>query len=371
MTLKELPLWLHTVLCIGGLALGVALHLKWHPLRRHLSDGFDFLRTHRLPLWIIGAGILAHELVAPDEYSGANGLIHGDYNDLLQDFTMLGKHAASRVIILFHHAFPPWPLSLLLPVWTVLLAVELMRFPYRYQAGRVRAEQGMALILLCVASIAWAGVGLFRFGNPWQGPGEVVWHTVHAFFVSLAAGAFQVWLARFLIRWAIPASGDDEAEDTRTAMQECLARWRNILWLGAFNAVWLGLWSWQETVNAWVPWILLIEMLFVFGALPLAVAVGTGSFLEAGSQAMRAIWRSCIPLAGFVATAVVLFGLAEYSVAAIGSLAVAPTWTQPARIVATVLTLSVLQSWLLPSAMLLLYRTGFQGTNPAEPHTSP
>lgn len=370
MTLKELPLWLHTVLCIGGLALGVALHLKWHPLRRHLSDGFDFLRTHRLPLWIMAAGTLAHELLAADETSRAIGWLQGGYHSLLEEFMMFGKLAVGRVIILLHHAFPPWPISLVLPVWTVLLAVELMRFPYRYQASRLRPEQGMVLILLCVASIAWAGVGLFRFGNPWQGPGEVVWHTVHAFFVSLAAGAFQVWLARFLIRWASPVAADEE-EDTRTAMQECLARWRNILWLGAFNAVWLGLWSWQETANAWLPWILLIEMLFVFGALPMAVAVSTGSFLEAGSQAMRAIGRSCVPLAGLIATAVVMFGLAEYSVAAIGSLAVAPNWTNPARIMATVLIIPVLQSWLLPSAMLLLYRTGFQSTNPAEPHSSP
>lgn len=368
MTLNALPLWLHTALCIAGFALGVGLHLKWHPLRRHFSDGFDFLRSNPLPMWVIVAAILAHELSADSSASPALGLLHGTYDRMQGDLWDIGKRAIDHAALLIHRAFPPWPIALLLPVWTILLAVNLMRFPYRYQATSLRQEQATSLVLLCVGSMAWAVIGLFRYRHPWKGTPETVWHSAHMFFVSLTTAAFQVWLARLLVRWARPRSVD-EGGDLRTAMQDCFSRWQNILWLGAFNAVWLALWSWQESAGGWLPWLLLMEMLFVFSALPVAVAVSEQSFLKAGGLAMRAIWRCCIPLLGFTMTAIIIFSLAEYAVAALSSLATAPKMEKPIRIAATLLLFGVLQSWLLPSAMLMLYRIGFRDTDAAKTET--
>ena len=52
--------WQSTALALFGFAAGLVLHLRWHPLRRHLSDAWDCLRLRpALILWTAGAMLLA------------------------------------------------------------------------------------------------------------------------------------------------------------------------------------------------------------------------------------------------------------------------------------------------------------------------
>ncbi len=341
--LKELPPWLLTVLCFGGVVLGVWLHLAWHPLRRHFSDAVDFLRIQRLPLVIMLAAMGAHQLAGArtEDGMGALGVM---------------RVAVEKIALLFHQPFAPWPVALLLPVWAVMLAVRLMRHPYRYQDARLRMEEKGILIALAVLSLAWSVMSLLAMRGADDEAPDMLATTARLVFGSIAAGGFQVWLCRLVIQWERPTD-PDPATDTRTALDECFARWRSVLLLALFSVLWSALLAWQAESRRLLPWSLLMEFLLVFSPLPLAVAVTRGSFIAAGGAALRALWRCGASMIGFTLTATVMIALGHFMVAAISS------FLPAADMMARVIILGALQGWLLITALLLLYRGGFRDTD--------
>jgi hypothetical protein len=52
--------WQTTALALLSFITGLALHLRWQPLRQHLSDAWDLLLLRPgLVLWVAGASLLA------------------------------------------------------------------------------------------------------------------------------------------------------------------------------------------------------------------------------------------------------------------------------------------------------------------------
>jgi hypothetical protein len=119
-------------------------------------------------------------------------------------------------------------------------------------------------------------------------------------------------------------------------------------------------WRWwqlstPQSVGAWW-W---VELLLLFGALPVAVATVHGSFWQQGAAALRILWRAAVPLFLLSITALAIFILALYTVE-MGRAACAgsPFW----RIIdlpLNALVLAMLDCWLLLTALLLMLRLGF------------
>ena len=344
MTFKDLPLWLHTTLTLAGLALAAGLHLAWHPLRRHFSDALDFMRTQRLPLVVMLAGWLLHGWATAPMNART-----------LPDWTALVQAGVFEALLLPHQAFPPWPLATLLPVWVITLAVVVMRLPYRYQTGKLGAGQQFTLVLLCLLSVSWTV--LEWFVPLAQRPDFLLlpMQIARAFFTALLMAGHQVWLARLMINWEEPAADEERRADARTALHECFARWRNVLWLGLFNAVVIGFAQAQWEAAGARRWLLVLELLFVFAPLPVAVAANAGSFAKAGGAGLRTLWRAWLPLAGWAITAAVLLALTHHAV-----LTIADKGGAAAGILARALLLGVAHSWLLPAVLLILYRRGLK-----------
>lgn len=353
MTIKEVPLWLHSTLCIAGLAVAVALHLAWHPLRRHFSDAYDFMRMRRLPLCIMIAALALDQWFAQDAVFADDGFAGDNFFEWPGAWIVLLKASALDAVTLLHQAIPIMPLAVLLPVWVVMLTVQMMRFPYRYQNEKLRPSQRIVLLCLSALTIVWSVVYCFTHGGHGQEALDKVMEPASLFFGSLATAGYQVWLARLVIQWADPRDEELSARD------ECFARWQNVVWLGGFNAVWSALKSWIDPAGPWLPWSLLVEVLFVFAPLPVAIAAGRGSLADAGGLALRTLWRGGLPLLAWAITAVAMLALGRYAVVtSLSSAGGVPLLVHP-------LVTGMLHAWLLPAAMLLLYRRAFSSQDQA------
>ncbi len=361
MTLKDVPLWLYLALCIAGLGIAMALHLALHPMRRHFSDGMDFLRTHPLPLAIIiAAAFFSSWMLPPGETNppvpASNWLDRDNWPAALKD-------AATAAVLLFHQALPPWPAALLLPAWVVTAAVCLMRFPFRYQSTKLRMEPRLGLAVLAVASLAWSAARILTLAgpsSPWAMHAGML--AADAFFTGLAVAAFQVWLARLVIGWADPPP-DRRFDDAPGALHECIRRWLPVLCLGVFNTVWMTFLDWAANQDRWQRWSLVAELLFLFSPLPAAIAVSRGSFITAGGRAVRAWMRRLLPLAGFFISSALMLWLAESSVLQISELFGSWSFHSSVAAIMRSLVLSMMQSWLAATGILILYRGGFPDTD--------
>lgn len=330
--------------------LAVGFFVIWHPLRRHLSDAFDFLLTRRLPLWVT---LLALGL---EEWLGGKGRLTIEMSALMNAGSSAERAATALPVlkvlamdaaVLLHQAIPSVPLAVLLPVWMVMATVGLHRYPYRYQREKLRTDQRTVLVVISALAVVWSGVWVFSRGAAPRAELEVVMQPLTLIFSSLATAAYQVWLARSVVQWAEPRAGEMSARD------ETIARWQNVLWLGAFNAAWTAVRLWMGGDAAWLPWSVLVEVLVVFAPLPVAVASERGSLAQAGGRALRMLWGGWWRLLVWIVTAVVLLALAEWSVE------MSATINGPVARVVRVLVTGLVQAWLVPAALLMLYRRGF------------
>ena len=57
MDVTPTSLWIQTGLALAGAVAGVMLHLKWHPLRRELSEAWDIM-TGMPWLTVLGAALM-------------------------------------------------------------------------------------------------------------------------------------------------------------------------------------------------------------------------------------------------------------------------------------------------------------------------
>jgi hypothetical protein len=350
---------LSSALSLVVLASAFALHFKWHPLRAHFSDSLDCLRTNRQPLWICLLAILLNQWSGQGIEVPEIRWIRGDFSTVNEDVMALIQAGFQEAVLLFHQALPPMPLSLLLPAWLVMLTVGVIRYPFRYGSQAVKKEERLLLMILSILSVIWTVV---YFATRWLIRTEQLESglSVAGFaFSALSLAGYQVWLACLVIEWVRPTSGISGDADTKTAVQEVFARWRNVLWLGGFNAVWIGFASWMRAHDPLWAWAFFYEMLLFFAPLPVAIASSRGDFLHVGGFALRGLWRCWLPLLGWVLTAVVVLCMARYALEVFRMQFEFGPYGAGVAVVSALLT-SFLHTWLLVSAMLVLYRNGFQ-----------
>ena len=149
--LPTLNHWQTTVLAILGFTVGMVLHLRWHPLRRHWSDAWDLMRLRSaLILWTAGAMLLAS---VTGEASLAYAL--GQLTDWREVIVPLARDAAAHLAVLPHALIPPWPFACLVPLALLFLTVRIWRWPYRYGERRPGPEQKIALLGATLIGFSW------------------------------------------------------------------------------------------------------------------------------------------------------------------------------------------------------------------------
>ena len=357
----------HTLIALSACAVGLALHLRWHPLRRELSDAWDFLRLRQsLLLMLAGAALLAG-------WDAAGTFTWIELNDWAVLWRPLLRHAFTDFALLFHQLVPPWPLALLLPLSLVLLAVRVWRWPYRYGERMPVPEQKLILVALSAGGVLWLlleAVAALRPELPeWL---QTIKMAARTLYIALMVAGTQVWLARLVIAWEKPPDTDAE-RDAVAALESTFARWQGVVALGVFNLLWMAWLGWNtdaETFSAW----LLPELLILCAALPLAVAVlpGSSPFWQTGAVALRVLLHAALPLLMLAPTALAWLALTRYAVDMGLALAGAEEYAVLHQIVAVVraLVLAMLHGWLCLAALLAMLRHGFPTNPPADPAPS-
>ena len=347
-----------TLLALLGLSVGMALHFRWHPLRREFSDAWDFLRL-RQPLVLLTAGCL---LFQPMATTGLNAL--QDWPELWQP---LLRDAAGETARLFHELAPPWPLALSLPLLLVLLTIRVWRWPYRYGERVPVPEQKLVLIGLSTAGLLWLGLEAAAWRMVYPEWLETLKLAARTLFAALTTAGLQVWLVRLVVAWEKPP--DTEAEgDVITALEATFARWQSVVLLGAFNLLWMAWHGWRPDEIGAAAW-LLPEFWMLFAALPVAVAVASGrtAFWLTGAVALKALRRALPALVGYLISAVAVMMLVHYAAEMAQALGGADGWLAWIVRGLSGLALAMLRGWLCLAAILVMLRHGFSRPFPAAP----
>jgi hypothetical protein len=353
--MPTLSMPLATTLALLGCAAGLALHLRWHPLRRHLSDAWDCLRLRpALIFCTAGAMLLAGVLgeAPPATYSLAQ------LTDWQEMIAPLARDALAHLATLPHVLLPPWPLACGVPLLLVFLTIRIWRWPYRYGERRPGLEQKMALLAVTLTGFFWLGLEGASARQMLPEAVETAKLGLRYVFTSLAAAGTQVWLVRFVMAWEKPQATEADG-DAAAALEHTFARWQGVGCLAAFDLLWMSWRWWQistpQSVAAWW-W---VELLLLFAALPVAVAAVSGSFWQQGAAALRILLRASVSLLLLAITALALFILSRYA-AEIGLALCAdfPVWRM-FLLPLDALVLAMLDCWLLLTALLLMLRLGF------------
>lgn len=347
--------WQSTALALLGCAAGLALHLRWHPLRRHLSDAWDCLRLRpALILWTAGAMLLAGVAggLPPAPYPLARIT---DWQDMAAP---LARDALAHLAALPHAWMPPWPLACLVPLLLVFLTIRIWRWPYRYGERRAVLEQKVFLLAATLLGFAWLGLEASSARRMLPEAAETVKLALRYVFTALAAASMQVWLVRFVMAWEKPQ--DTEAGgDAAAALEHTFARWQGVACLAGFDLFWMSWRWWQvntpQSIGAWW-W---VELLLLFAALPVAVAAVPGPFWHQGAAALRILLRAAVPLLLLAVTALAMIILAHYAVEMGLSLAADSPLVRLILLPLNALVLAMLDCWLLLTALLLMLRLGF------------
>lgn len=348
--------WQTTVLALLGFITGLALHLRWHPLRQHLSDAWDFVRLRpALIAWVAGAALLASAF--GDARPGAYSLVQlMDWRELI---VPLARDALAHLALLPHLLIQPWPLACLMPLALAILTIRIWRWPYRYGERRPGPEQKVVLLIVTVVGFGWLVLEGVTLKRMLPEGAEMVKLGLRYIFTALAAASMQVWLARFVIAWERPQ--DTEAErDISAALEHTFARWQGVASLAAFDLLWMSwrLWhlSTPQSIGGWL-W---VELLLIFAALPLAVASTAGHFFQQGAAALQILLRSAAALLLFIITAMALMILALYASAMAQAFSSADSLVSRLIVMPlSALVLAMLDCWLLLGALLLMLRLGF------------
>lgn len=347
--------WQTTTLALTGFIAGLALHLRWHPLRQHLSDAWDFVRLRpALVLWVAGASLLG-ATVGDGRPPGCSLVQLNDWRELILP---LARDALAHLALLPHALIQPWPLACLVPLVLAMLTIRIWRWPYRYGERRPGPEQKIVLLAVTVTGFAWLALEIVTLRRMLPEGAETVKLGLRYIFTALACASMQVWLARFVIAWEKPQDTNAE-KDAVAALEETFARWEGAALLAAFDLLWLCWRQWQFSVPQSVGSWLWIELLLVFSALPLAVAVVSGPFWQQGAAALQILLRSAFPLLFLSITAMAILIPARYASALGHAWAAESTLWRVIVLPLDALALAMLDCWLLLTALLLMLRHGF------------
>ena len=356
----NLSLWQSTALSLLGFAAGLVLHLRWHPLRRHLSDAWDLLRLRPALVPLCAAAMLLAVLCGPPRAPYAPEQL-ADWQEVIWPLALA---ALVQVAVLPHEAVPAWPLAGVAPVLLVFLTVRIWRWPYRYGERRPGEEQKFALLSATLAGFVWLGLEARGLRHLLPEGVEMLRLGLRYVFTALAAASVQVWLVRYVMAWERPQA-IDAGGDAAAALEHAFARWQGVAWLAGFDLLWMS-WRWWQlstpgSIGAW-GW---VELLLLFAALPVAVAAVPGPFWQQGAVALRVLGRCAMPLLMLAATALAFLILGTYTVemahALCGDSQIWRILGQPMG----ALVLAMLDCWLLLTSLLIMLRLGFSRSTSA------
>jgi len=347
--------WQSTSLALLGFITGMALHLRWHPLRRHLADAWDFVRLR--PFLVVScaaasliASVLEANPLAPRSLAQLSG-----WRELILP---LAHESAGRLAQLPHGLIAPWPLAVLTPLVLAILTIRVWRWPSRYGERRPGMMQKVALIVVTLAGCGWLALEVSSLRGTLTEVTGIVKLVLRYIFTAIAAAGMQVWLARLVIAWEKP-QGKKADRDALAALEHTFARWQGVFLLSVFNLSWM-LWRlWQPDVTEGFSAWLWVEYLLIFAALPLAVASASGPFWQQGAVALKILVRSLLPLLGIVFTAFTIILLARYASAMAHALAADSLLGRAVVLPLDALVLAMLDCWLLLAALLIMLRHGF------------
>lgn len=347
--------WQSTSLALLGFITGMVLHLRWHPLRRHLSDAWDFVRLR--PFLVVacaGAALLASASATVRPVPRTLAQLSG-WRELILP---LAHESAGHLAQLPHVLIAPWPLAVLTPFALAILTVRIWRWPYRYGERQPGLEQKVALIAATLAGCGWLALEVSSLRSMQAEAVETLKLAARYVFTALAAAGTQVWLARLVIAWEKPQDTDAD-RDALAALEHTFARWQGVCLLAVFNLSWM-LWRlWQPSVTEGFGAWLWIEYLLLLAALPLAVASVSGAFWQQGAVALKILLRSLLPLLGLVFTAFTIILLARYASAMAHALVADSLLGRVVVLPLDALVLAMLDCWLLLTALLIMLRHGF------------
>ncbi len=349
-------LWIQAGLALTGAVAGVMLHLKWHPLRRQLSDAGDIITG--MP-WLT---VLAAALMLMAEVSGERWVRPlGSLNDLLvwrEVAAPLALEALMEQGRMLHGLLPVWPLALILPVALALLSWRVLRFPYRYGPRRQQPLERWLLLAGMVVSWMWVILEIVHATRglaEWQ---ETIRVGLRSIYLAVTMALSQVMLIRLVIAWEEPEQPNDQ-KDLGLALEHTFARWRSLVALSVLDLLWPLLLNADGSPTGVSRW-LLLEAMFLFVAVPVAVARVPGSSLTQGAAAMQMLWRALLPLIGITITAVVVLSLVRYASGLIMGLMRLDDWRTVVLIPVHALVLATVRNWVFLATVLTLLRHGFK-----------
>lgn len=350
---------LTTTLALLGVFIGLALHLRWHPLRREFSDAWEFLRLRQPLVFLLALLILLSRPAAVFALP--------ELQDLRGSWPALLGRSFRDVTELFHTLMPTWPLALAVPFILLVLLICLWRLPYRYGERPPAAEQKLALAGLSAAGLLWIMAEISACRTTLSEMMESARLAGRLVFESLAAAWAQVGLSRLVMAWEKPAHLHAQ-RDVMAAFEGTFARWQSVSLLGGFNLAWMLWRAWLGHGPPLMEW-LLPEFWLLFAALPLGVALaGRTSFWAGGAVALRVLLR-CLPaMAGYLLTASVAMALVLHAVdlALVTASAAGDAMHETARVLCA-LVLAMLRGWLFLAATFVMLRHGFPRSTSADP----
>lgn len=351
-------LWWQTALCVAGWLVGWVLHLKWHPLRRHLSDAWDLLTGRPWLSVMLATMWLLAQWLGPE--SGADDWKHVDVSFWRDAASPLALRGVEMYVSSLHALFPPWPLAVILPPVLTAMAWRLHRLPYRY--SQIRLSHVEKVIMWLVAALCWAWI-FVEIGREWRALPEwleSVRLAMRTVFSALMMALSQMLLIRMAIDWDDPASPDQNGDFTQ-ALEETAARWRGVLGLAALDLLWL-LWHQHQDISGahfFHRWVI-VEAMWIFAPLPIAMAARPGPLLRQGAWAMRILLRAWLPLLGLTITAGAILMLLVYSGEILRELLGNNPLMGKAFASLRALVLATVHSWLFLASVFTLIRHGLK-----------
>jgi hypothetical protein len=358
--LPELPLWLWSLLCIAGLAGGMALHLAFHPRRQDFSDAFDLLKNQPRLVLFGGLLIYAHFVSGSDGFNPPNERTPEEWTHWRTLAPSLLEESATRFATLLHQVLPPWPALLLLPLaWAYALRC-LQHRPYR--AGLRHRPRGAAWALLISLFVITLIVPATEVGVTLTDLPEVLESLLlgaRLVSLGLATAGMQFIALRLAVRWQHPAP-DASPSLLASAWWDVLGRWRLLLLLGAFNVIWIALQSWASLSSSPLVTWLLVEMLLFFAPLPVAAALfpANAGFLQTGAFSLRLLGRTFLPLISLAISAIAILALTHYAAGLLNSRLIPWPLIDTAFQFVTAFSLAFVHIWLFLAAALLQLSLG-------------
>ncbi|HEY1084424.1 MAG TPA: hypothetical protein VGE29_19305 [Prosthecobacter sp.] len=348
-------LWFQTFLALAGLCAGLFFHLRWHPLRSQLSDGWDMLLSLK---WLVPL-LAALQLFSTSFHEGPEFGLEDAGQTLTGQMLARVPQAALADVQLLHALAPPWPLALAVPFWLSLLFWRVKRFPYRYVSKRRLSSAWRWLALVAVLGWLWLGLEAVALLKPVPEGLETVRLMLRWLSQSLALAASQIFMIRLVIGWDEPEKPEDE-DDAGLAFEQLLVRWPGVMALAGLDLLWLLAWhSLAEGHAGWAKW-LLVEAGLLFASIPVVAARLRCNWRLQAEAAVRVLLNCAGSLLGLFLTGTALLLLVQFAMGNLQNWADGNVTLSALFRILSALVLATVRSWLFLTFVLTVLRHGFK-----------